>query len=780
MFNVDPAYLKYDVMNSKMVHDIWRDKYRWKDEESLNRTFARVADAIYAKDSNENAVEAYEAMSAGLFIPGGRILAGAGTEKRVTLMNCYVNAAMEDSMEGITNALNNTMFTLQQGGGIGTDFSPLRPEGAILRRTHSKASGPIPFMHTWDAASRTIRSAGDRRGAMMGTICDTHPDLPKFVTAKTKKGSLEQFNISVLISDAFMEAIKEDTDWLLYHQCEPLDRPKGLEAEDFELDGVKQYVYSVWSARSLWELITQNTYEYSEPGVIFIDRINDLNNLHYCEDIRCTNPCGEQPLPPHGTCNLGHINLAKCVRAPFTPGARVDHDLIRQVARMGIRFLDNVIDVTQYPLDEQAKEEYSKRRLGLGYTGLADLLAQIGVRYGTPDAIRVTEEITRTICFEAYLASVELAKERGSFPLYDVERYLSGFSFVNTVIPENIREQIRTHGIRNALLLTIAPVGTGSIICGNVASGGEPHFLHRTQRKVLKPTTGFGDEWEHYTEYSYSAALYHALYPHVEKNGDELPGHMVTAEDLTIEEHVAMQAASQRWIDASMSKTINVPKEMPYEQFVKVYDLAYTLGCKGCTTYRPSDIRGSILSDPNAPQTGSGDSARTIAPRSEALSGKTYKINWPSLTSALYLTVNHDDRGHPFEIFLNSKDARYHDWATALTVMITSIFRQGGDISFVARELQTIQSLNDGTFKEGRHHPSLAAFIGHKLDQHINSLQEPQQSNVIKAIAVAPLTFGQPVSITGAGEKCPQCSTMSLFRQEGCKKCVSCGFTTCG
>lgn len=613
---------------------------------------------------------------------------------------------------------------------------------------------------------------------MMGTICDTHPDLPKFVLAKTKKGALEQFNVSVLVSDAFMEAVREDTDWLLYHQCEPLEREKGLEEEDFEIDGVKQYVYAVWSARALWELITRNTYEYSEPGVIFVDRINDLNNLHYCEDIRCTNPCGEQPLPPHGTCNLGHVNLAKCVRAPFTPGARVDHELIRQIVRMGIRFLDNVIDRTQYPLDEQAKEEFSKRRLGLGYTGLADLLAQIGVRYGTPDAIRVTEEITRTICLEAYTTSVELAKERGSFPLFDRDKYLSGFSFANTILPEAIRKAIYEYGIRNSLLLTIAPVGTGSIICGNVASGGEPYFLHRSQRKVLKPTTGFGDEWEYYTEYSYSAALWHALNPEVKKDGNELPNHMVTAEDLTIEEHVAMQAASQRWVDASISKTINVPKEMSYEQFVKVYDLAYTLGCKGCTTYRPSELRGSILSDPNAPQSSASGSARSLKGRGEALSGRTYKVNWPSLTSAIYLTINHDEEGRPFEVFLNSKDAKYHDWTTALTVMISAIFRQGGDISFVSRELQQVESLHDGAFKEGQHHKSLVAYIGHKLENHIESLNQREESftPVIKMLD----TPSQPLSVSGSGEKCPQCHTMSLFRQEGCKKCVSCGFTTCG
>ena len=785
MFDIDPAYSKVDIMESPMVRDVWRDKYRWGSEASLSDTFQRVAKAIYEKDPTHEK-EAFEAMRQGLWIPGGRIVAGAGTAKRVTLMNCYVNETVVDSMEGIIKALSNTMLTLQQGGGIGTDFSTLRPEGAILRRTHTKASGPIPFMHTWDSASRTIRSAGDRRGAMMGTISDTHPDLPKFIMAKRTLGSLEQFNISVLVTDAFMEAIKEDNDWVLHFPVEPMSRPPKLAEEDFIDDkGVKQYAYSVWPARELWKLITTNTYEYSEPGVIFIDRVNALNNLHYVEEIRCTNPCGEQPLPPHGCCDLGHVNLAKCVVAPFTDDSHVDYDLIARVTRMGVRFLDNVIDYTAYPLDQQAQEQYSKRRLGLGYTGLADLLAMLGVRYGSPDAVRITEEITRHMCISAYEASIELAKEKGSFPLFDKSKYLSGFSFAHAVLPADMRARIAEHGIRNSLLMTLAPVGTGSIICGNVSSSGEPVFMHRTKRKILKSTSGFSDEREEYIEYGYSAKLYLALHPDVnDAHGDGLPAHMVTAGDLSVEEHIAMQAAAQRWVDSSISKTINVPKEMSYEQFVKVYDLAYTMGCKGCTTYRPSDLRGSVLSSPD--EKPASTQAVALKSRPQELQGKTYKINWPSLTSAIYLTVNSDEAGEPFEVFLNSKDAKYHDWTTALTVMISAIFRAGGgDIDFVARELQQVQSLHDGTFKEGRHHPSLVAYIGFKLEQHISALRQGEgegeslSASSIFANAIAPQQVTGTQSLTLA-EKCPQCHEMSFMRQEGCKKCGSCGYTTCG
>lgn len=762
MFNVDPAHAKINVMQSRMVSDVWRDKYRWKDEATISDTFRRVADAIY-KNDKEHAEEAFEAMNQGLWIPGGRILAGAGTPKRVTMMNCYVNEKVGDSMEGIMHALRNTALTLQQGGGIGTDFSTIRPEGALLTRTHTKASGPLPFMHMWDRASATIRSAGDRRGAMMGTMCDTHPDLIKFIHAKKQAGALTQFNVSVLISDAFMEAVKEDEDWILHFNVPPMDRAPELQEYDFvdeSDDSIIHWAYSVHRARDLWKLITENTYEYSEPGVIFIDRVNELNNLYYCEDIRCTNPCGEQPLPPHGTCNLGHINLAKCVRNPFTSAATVDYDLIRQVTRMGVRFLDNVIDITAYPLDEQAVEERTKRRLGLGFTGLADLLAQVRVRYGSPDAARITEEISRTMCWEAYDTSAELSKERGAFKHFDHNKYLDYFNFAGTQLPSDIKSKIRTHGIRNSLLMTIAPTGTGSIVIGNVSSGCEPVFLHSSQRRVLK-STGFGDEHETYIEWGYGIQLYHAVH-NAPMGSLEVPSFMVTAEDLTVEEHVIMQAAAQRWIDSSISKTINVPKEISYEQFAKVYDLAYSLGCKGCTTYRPSDIRGSVLSKPGEePKTTTNEA---LAARPEVLQGRTYKIKWPSLSSALYLTINSDEEEKPFEVFLSSKDAKYHDWATALTVMITAIFRKGGDISFVARELQQIQSLNDSAFKEGRQHPSLAAYVGWILERHINGeLEKPKPE--------------EPKSI---GSKCPKCNQLTLFRKEGCKVCSTCSFTTCG
>lgn len=771
MFEVDQAHANIDIFQSKMTQQIWNDKYRWKEEPTPLHTLRRVADAImgFKPDDDTNRTlsdRAFYAMARGLWLPGGRILAGAGTEKRVTLMNCYVNATIEDSLEGIMNAHTNAALTLQQGGGIGTDFSTLRPEGALLKRTHTKASGPIPFMHMWDSMSRTIRSAGDRRGAMMGTIADWHPDVLKFIEAKHTPDALTQFNVSILVSDALIEAVKEDAEWVLYFPVEPMNRDPKLK----EYDDEGNFAYHVLPARELWEKITRSTYEYSEPGVIFIDRVNDLNNLWYCEDIRCTNPCGEQPLPPHGTCNLGHVNLARCVKDPFTKNAEIDFHLIQEVTKIGVHFLDNVIDHTQYPLPEQEIEQKNKRRLGLGFTGLADMLAQVGLRYGSPEAVRVTKEVTRCIAYTAYFESTEIAQVKGSFPLFDAEKYLGGNSFASD-LPDYIQRAIRANGIRNSLLLTVAPTGTGSILYGNVSSGGEPVFLHETQRKVLRKTESkFADEWDTFVELGYGAKLWKSIH------GDKpYPAYMVTTEDLSVEDHVVMQAAAQQYIDASMSKTINVPENMPYEQFTKVYDLAYSLGCKGCTTYRPSEVRGSVLSKPGEAKT--AGVAEALTPRPTELTGTTYKLQWPSLESALYLTINDGPDGTPFETFINSKDAKAHDWTTALSLMITAHFRRGGNINFIPQELMSVQSLNDSSFKDGMHHKSLVAYIGYIIQNHINR-NKPELTQV-KPLSSDGVVITATYQIM-TGTKCPKCHQMTYFHEEGCKKCTTCGYSTCG
>lgn len=690
--------------------------------------------------------------------------------------NCYVNRKLDDSLDDIMKGISDAALTQQQGGGIGTDFSTLRPSGAMLQRTGAIASGPLPFMDMWHSMCSTIMSAGSRRGAMMGTLCDTHPDLPEFIRAKQTKGRMTNFNVSVLVSDALMAAVDEDEDWMLYFEVAPKVREPNLMEMDFidEATGKVQYVYQVIKARELWALITRNTYEYSEPGIIFIDRINDLNNLKYCEEIRCTNPCGEQPLPPNATCNLGAINLARVIKRPFKSDAEVNWDLITDIVKIGMRFLDNVIDVTNYPLLAQEAEEIAKRRTGLGVSGLADCLAQLGLRYGSAPAVTMTERIMQHICLAAYDASMLLAKERGAFPLFQREPYLDG-TFAGINLSSEYQERIRDYGIRNGVLLTVAPTGTTSILYGNISSGIEPVFAHKSLRKVRQSDNTFKE----YTNYSYNSLLYQVV-----TGSDQLPAYMVEANALSIEDHIITQAAVQRWIDASVSKTINVSEDCTYDDFQKVYDLAYALGCKGCTTYRPSEVRGSILSrTPETPIVGAvGNSKQALAIRSEVLQGLTHKIRWPSMSSALYVTVNQSPDGYPFEVFFNSKDGKSQEWMTALSLMITAILRKNdGDVQFISDELGSVHSIHDTAWIKipGEEKPkffgSLISYIGYILGKDFTALGA---EGVNRPKANRPLI--DMVTVTEPRvEKCPQCFAPGLIHSEGCTTCNNCGYSNC-
>lgn len=769
LFELDPQHQSFDPFEHSFSQEIWASKYQLKTgitsrpDTHIRDTFYRVANAIYATDDNKYLEEAFDAMICGLWMPGGRIIAGAGTGKRVTLMNCYVNKAIGDSLDDIMEGVKIAALTQQQGGGIGTDFSTLRPTGAVLRRTGARASGPLPFMDMWHAMCSTIMSAGDRRGAMMGTLVDTHPDLLNFITAKQQPNRLTNFNVSVLVSDAFMEAVKEDEDWMLYFDVPPFySRTQSLVDLDFEEAGIPQYVYSVHKARELWETITKNTYDWSEPGVIFIDRVNELNNLQYCERIQCTNPCGEQPLPPNGTCNLGAINLARLVCDPYAPKANFNYTLLAKIAKVGIRFLDNVIDVTNYPLDAQRKEELDKRRTGLGVSGLADALAQLGLRYGSPAALETTDKIFYTICQAAYTASAELAEERGAFPLYKPELLEKGFAA--NKLDFAVLEKVKTYGLRNGVLLTVAPTGTTSILYGDISSGIEPIFALRTKRNVRQADNTF----KAFDTEAFSLRFLKHVDP-----GADVPAAMVTVDDLAVEDHITTQAAVQKWIDASVSKTVNCPKDITYEQFTRVYDLAYSLGAKGCTTYRPSSVRGSILVDADAQRdTTTPPKMRT---RPDELVGRTRKIRWPTLTSSLYLTVNYDDRGFPYEAFFNCKDSRFHDWHVATSLMITSLLRKGGDVAFIADELKAVSSLHDTAFIQGpgdthpRNYGSLISLVG----AHLSELLVPTMTIFSET--------AQPVQVIKVSkEKCPQCGGLTLIHKEGCKVCENCAYSDCG
>jgi len=813
---IDPIHARLPLFANQLSEDVWKDKYAYKaaNEQTLKETAQRVVDGVYRAE-RKTAANVFESDAAmimrdatvdaivkGLFMPAGRILAGAGTTKRVTLMNCYVNSHVEDSMQGIMNSLTHCALTMQQGGGVGTCFSSIRPKNSILKALGegAAASGPLPFMDMWNAMCQTIMSAGSRRGAMMATLSDTHPDLIDFIKAKQTPGRLTNFNLSILISDAFMEAVHDNEEWLLYFHTEPIAGSREPEIAEYDFvddDGRQQYVYSVWKARELWDLITHATYQYSEPGVIFIDRINQMNNLQYLETIDCTNPCGEQPLPPHGTCNLAAIILSRMVLNPFTPQATFNWDLLRTVTRLGVRFLDNVIDVTNYPLDEQEYEEVNKRRLGLGITGLADALAQLGLKYGSVKASKFANDVMQAIAIAAYDYSVDLAIEKGKFALYDPVFLEQGFAAKK--MPGWLRKRIEDHGIRNGLLLTIAPTGTTSIVFGNVSSGVEPVFAHHMKRKVLQRD----NSWKDSNNYSFTHMLWCVANNLPFDTEVMRPEHLVTASDLTIQEHIRMQAACQEWVDSSVSKTVNIPTEMSYDDFVSVYALAYGSGCKGCTTYRPSEVRGSILEEvskstiANTPGANSNtsDNPPKVSPetlgRPDILYGATHKVRWPSMSAAMYITINTDENGKPYEMFFASKDARHSDWMTALTLMISGIFRSGVDPSFIPIELKQVTSMHDTAWIKSKFYASPVAYIGNVIEGHLNHLNTPSSPTTPATattttptppeVKEAPREYAirtEPL-VKGTNEVCPDCQAPAIIRTEGCRKCTNCTYSSC-
>ena len=548
---------------------IWEMKYRLNATEvSLESSFHRVAEAVAAAERLElresYSKQFFELMADLRFLPAGRILAGAGTGRAVTLFNCFVMNKIADSIPGIFNGLNEAAQTLQQGGGIGHDFSTLRPKGALVHGVGADASGPLSFMDVWDSMCRTIMSAGARRGAMMGTLRCDHPDIEDFIEAKRDKAKLRNFNLSVLVTDAFMAAVKSDADWPLI------------------FDGV---VYQVISARSLWQKIMRATYDCAEPGVIFIDRINAKNPLAYCETISCTNPCGEQPLPAYGACLLGSLNLTKFVTAPFEDDASINFETLHSATLLAIRFLDNVIDVSNYPLPQQKAEALNKRRLGLGVTGLADALLMCGLQYGSFKSAELAALCMKTIRDAALESSTTLAKEKGNFPLFNANDYLAT-EYAQSLSSKQ-REMIRANGLRNGLLTSIAPTGTISLLAGNVSSGIEPIFNAGYERNITNP------DGSHRTELleDYAVALWRS-------RSQGLPPAFVTVDDLKPVDHLNMAAAVQPFVDSSISKTVNVPEMIDFQSFTSVYEGAYALGLKGCTTFRPNDITGSILKSP--------------------------------------------------------------------------------------------------------------------------------------------------------------------------------------
>ena len=746
-----------------IAEQIWDMKYRFKQadgtpiDNTVEDSWHRIAGALASVESSPEAWEPkfFDALSDFKFLPAGRITAGAGTERSVTLFNCFVMGTIPDSMGGIFDMLKEAALTMQQGGGIGYDFTTIRPKGAKVKGVAADASGPLSFMDVWDAMCRTIMSAGSRRGAMMATMRCDHPDILDFITAKRDPARLRMFNVSVLVTDAFMDAVKSDGSWDLVFEGE---------------------VFQTMKAIDLWDQIMSSTFAFAEPGVIFIDRINKANNLSYCETIAATNPCGEQPLPPYGACLLGSINMARLVSKPFAKGANLDEAGMADLVATAVRMMDNVVDASRFPLEAQRREAEAKRRIGLGVTGLADALLMVGLRYGSEEAAAQTEIWMHQIARAAYLASVELAKEKGAFPLFDADGYLASGAMQQ--MDADVRDAIAENGIRNALLTSIAPTGTISLYAGNVSSGIEPVFAYAYTRKVLQKDGSKTEE----------EVIDYAVQMWRDKMGDaELPNYFVNAQTLAPLEHVRMQAAAQKWVDSSISKTINCPEDISFEAFKDVYMAAWDQGCKGCTTYRPNAVTGSVLSvsseSEKTPEIDIGADVVYISEplsRPEALEGQTYKVKWPDSEHAIYITVNDlllNGHRRPFEVFINSKNMEHFAWTVALTRMISAVFRRGGDVSFVVEELKAVFDPRGGAWVDGKYIPSILAAIGGVIEHHMISTGFIAGEGM--GLKVDPQA--EVVNLTQCrGASCSSCGQFDLRMVEGCMTCGSCGYSKCG
>jgi len=759
---------------------VFREKYAMPGETTHLQVFQRVSRAL-AADAEQEA-RFVQAQLDGL-IAGGRINGAAGTDRVTTMINCFVQPVADtmtgtvEGLPGIMDALAQAAETMRRGGGVGYDFSRLRPMGAKVKGTDSQASGPVSYMRVFDRACDTVESAGARRGAQMAVLRVDHPDIEQFIDAKktpdfvslgletteneqlmklmrTKSGfgwamrkafaTLSNFNISVGVTDAFMNAVVNDEPFDLVHVAEP-----ALDARTTQCaEGQTKYVYRTVRARELWQRILRNAYETGDPGILYLDTINQANNLWYCERIEACNPCGEQMLPSYGCCDLGSPNLTRFVLDPFSPNARFDFEGFGRVVATGVELLDRVLDVTKWPLPQQAAEAASKRRIGLGFFGLADAMVMLGLRYGSPESAQFAADVARTERDAAYRASVELAKKLGAFPMFDADQYLKPGTFAST-LPQDIQDDIRKFGIRNSHLLSIAPTGTIALAFGdNASSGIEPIFALEAIRNVR---TGNGEERKQWQADDYALRVLKLLH-----GENATSPALITAQELTAQDHLEIVAAVAPYIDSAISKTINVPADYPFEDFANVYMDAWKLGLKGCTIYRPNEMTGSVLVAKTSQTSDGGTSLRDDEPDRRVeikdVPNLVESLRWPSRPDVVaegvtvpvkhpsgnfVVVVNHwnNGRAHPLEVFVAgneqprglaaiakslSVDMRTDDSAF-LAMKLDSLLTTKGDDAFDMKDPATSQFVRMPSLTAG-----FASIVKHRLMQ-IGALQPAQE-----------------------------------------------------
>ena len=820
---------QFDVQ--PISRDVLAEKYFKPGESSLEQLYGRVARALASVEKPELRAEWEQKFLTNLHagaIGAGRIMSAAGTDIQATLINCFVQpvgdaiqGVDDEGYPGIYEALREAAETMRRGGGVGYDFSRIRPKGAFVKGTHSIASGPCSYMNVFDQSCSTVESAGSRRGAQMGVLRIDHPDVAEFITAKRTPGRWNNFNVSVGVSDAFMQAVANGTDWELVHKAKP--GQKVLEGGGYQrADGL--WVYRKLPARDLWDTIMQSTYDFAEPGILFLDQIGRDNNLNYCEKIEATNPCGEQPLPPYGCCDLGPIILTNFVRNPFGAGgdAAFDFDAFEQVVATQVRALDNVLDVTFWPLEQQRNESADKRRIGVGFTGLGNALTMLKLRYDREDGRAMATEIARRMRDAAYRASVELAKEKGAFPKFKADGYLAEGTFASR-LPDDIQADIRQHGIRNSHLLSIAPTGTVSLAFADNASNGiEPAFSWGYKRNKREADGSKSS----YTVEDHAFRLYRSLVDSTVSSDDagKLPEYFVNALEMSAQDHVAMMEAVQPFVDTSISKTVNIPEDYPYDSFKDLYRQAWQAGLKGLATYRPNSILGAVLEttpakkdEPAAPASNAPapapavpyDPMRSVIEKRPAggLPSVTEKIEyWTSEgQQRLYLIVSFlpvpaaDGKGtveRAIEFFMPvGQSGESQQWITA-TMRMLSLAARGGFLDRALSDMQKVTwdrgPVRLGTYEkaDGTHvprwHDSEVAAIGYAVENLIANRQKAAQASLFDADElpavepqVAPAAM-VPTSVM-AGKKCPECGAHAMIRKDGCDYCTQCGFVgSCG
>ena len=794
--------------------DVLKEKYLKAGETSAEDLFRRVARALASVEKPANQ-EKYEALflanlHAGA-IGAGRIMSAAGTDIQATLINCFVQpvgdciqGADDEGFPGIYEALREAAETMRRGGGVGYDFSRIRPRGAEVKGTHSMASGPCSYINVFDQSCSTVESAGARRGAQMGVLRIDHPDVHDFITAKRTPGRWNNFNVSVGVSDAFIQAVLDDQPWELVHRAKP--GAAVMEQGAYQrADGL--WVYQCLPARALWDTIMKSTYDFAEPGILFLDHINRDNNLNYCETISATNPCGEQPLPSYGCCDLGPIILTRFVRNPFGfDGVPVfDFEAFAKSVAIQVRALDNVLDVTFWPLPQQDAEAKAKRRIGVGFTGMGNTLAMMCLRYDSAEGRAMATRIAEGMRDAAYSASVELAREKGAFPKFDADGYLKEGTFASR-LPADIKKKIRAHGIRNSHLLSIAPTGTVSLAFADNASNGiEPPFSWMYKRKKREADGSMAE----YAVEDHSWRLYRELGGDV----DKLPEYFVSALEMSAQDHIAMMEVVQPYVDTAISKTVNIPADYPYDDFKGLYLQAWRARLKGLATYRPNNILGAVLETHAAPEPAKNEAAapeatpidpmRTVIESrpNGALSAVAEKVEYWTQEGQkrLYLIVsflpvpNAEGTGtvdRAIEFFMPvGQSGESQQWVTS-SMRLLSLAARGGFLERALSDMRKVAwdrgPVRLGTYQksDGTHvpkwHDSEVAAIAYAIQNILARRARQQHSAIEQDSGGATAAQGSQMPVL-AGKKCPECGAHAMIRKDGCDLCTQCGHMgSCG